>query len=102
MCLPYFKKDKTITKKLKALPEWKIGTQFSALCQLKANGFVFGEDRQNYFDNRLAELLELGEKALAEKIEENIDVPVKPVLSIQERTQQIINGHIAELEGILD
>ena len=102
LCLPYFKKDKTITKKLKALPEWKIGTQFSALCQLKANGFVFGEDRQNYFDNRLAELLELGEKALAEKIEENIDVPVKPVLSIQERTQQIINGHIAELEGILD
>ncbi len=97
----HFKKDKAKTKLLNKLPDWRLASPtMGTIVTLIKNGNRVPEDSMEYFNGMIKDILEIAKTTVVEQKKEA--KTKRPTKTIQERTREIVGGHIAELEGILD
>lgn len=97
----HFKKDKAKTKLLNKLPDWRLSSPtMGTIVTLIKNGNRVPEASMDHFNGMIKDVLKIAKTTVVEqKKEAKTKAPTK---TIQERTREIIGGHIAELEGVLD
>lgn len=99
--LDYLKKNHTkdIVSAVRRVPKYRVPTTVGWISRMIMNDNKLQESSVSFLNNRLNELVELGNHIKEDTEEKVID---KPVVSIQERTQAKINQLITECEEAID